>query len=382
MDADGTIPWQVPFDGAAGPARLIVTGGIVIVPMTTGASTGRIVAFIAPSDPRAPGRQPATGATPVPTTPVPTTPAVPGAHVARVIDTWVGPFAETPAPQPTVIALPALAPDGTLYAVDWFNNRILVLAPDGRVTWWGSTGSGPGQLSFEAVTQDDAPMDIAVSPDGQLIAVGEGGNHRVQLFDATGTSLRTIGRLGRGDSQFVNPAGVAVDGEHQIWVADTSRNDVQVFDEDGGFLFKFGSAGSGNGQLLQPGRPFVREDADEVLIPDFGNRRVAVFAKDGSFLRNYASDPGSGLFLAGVNGVIVDPFGRIIVNDLSGIHILDQDGHRIATVPLTIDGIGTLDPFGIALEASTGRLYVADPSEAHHLIAEVQLEPPLWPATP
>jgi outer membrane protein assembly factor BamB len=375
MAADGTIPWQAPFDGASGDSRLVVTGGIAIVPMSTPPSGGRLVAFVAATDPRAAGRSADVGATPAPAVS-----EAPGIKVAHMYDTWAGGFADAPAQQPSVVGQPALGPDGTLYALDWFNDRILVLSPDGSVTWWGSKGSGPGQLNFEPVSGDDAPLGIAVSPDGRLIAVGEGGNHRVQLFDAAGHPLRTIGRLGRGEGQFVNPAGVAVDGKHRIWVADTNRSDVQVFDENGRYLFAFGAVESGPGQLQDPGAPYVIEDADQVLVPDYANKRVAVFTKDGAFVRSYSSDPSSGLFLEGVNQVAVDRSGRLFVIDTSGnIYVLDPQGHRIATIPLTIPGIGTLDPLGFALDSTTGRLFIADPSPDHHLIVALQLEPPLWP---
>ena len=78
-----------------------------------------------------------------------------------------------------------------------------------------------------------------------------------------------------------------------------------------------------------------------------------------------------------MNQVIVDPSGRLFVLDTSGnVYVLDPDGHLIATIPLIVDGIGTLDAFGIAL-GPTGRLFVADPDK--HIIVELQLEPPLWP---
>jgi outer membrane protein assembly factor BamB len=374
MDGEGRIVWEVPFDGATGPARLVVTGGLVIVPMTIPGSGGRIVAFVAPSDPRASGRPSEASATATASTA-----GTPGVQVVKVYDTSTGAFVQAPAQAPLVINQPALAPDGTFYALDQLNDRVLAMKPDGTVTWWGSKGSGMGQLDFQMVT-GDAPLGIAVSPDGQLIAVGEGGNHRVQLFDPTGRSLRTIGRLGRGDGQFVDPAGVAVDSEHRIWVADPGRDDIQVFDEQGVRLFGFGSAGSGPGQLERVSSPFVDEASGKVLIPDFGNRRIAIFSEAGDFVRNIVDDPASGLFFEEVNQIAVDPWGRLFVLDKGVIYILDPGGHLVATIPLTFDGIGTLDPWGMALDAKAGRLLIADPSPDHHLIVAIQLSAPLWPA--
>ena len=248
----------------------------------------------------------------------------------------------------------------------------------GRQRWWGGGGSAQGEFDFSQVTQNDASAGIAVAPDGGLIAVGEGGNHRVQLFDANGNHLRFIGRLGRGDGQFVNPCCVTVDADHRIWVVDPGRADVQVFDEAGRFLRKFASEGGGDGQLSRPGGALVREDADEVLVADFGNRRVAVFDKNGNWLRNYGSRPEEGLYLDEVNAVFMGPDDRVLVLDTTNrVFVLDASGHPLGVVSLAEAGFGPVDTSGIAV-SPTGRLYLVD--LPRHRILEAQLEPSLWPA--
>src|SRR4029079_14127679 len=99
-------------------------------------------------------------------------------------------------------------------------HRILVQDPSGRRRWWGERGSGKGQFDFSAVTQNDGSAGVAVSPDGGLIAVSEGGNHRIQLFDRNLEHVRFIGRTGRGDGPFINPSAT-IDLDHRIWVVDS-----------------------------------------------------------------------------------------------------------------------------------------------------------------
>ena len=82
----------------------------------------------------------------------------------------------------------AVDPDGTMYAVDMLNNRVIVRHPDGEIVYWGERGGGPGEFDFAPVTENDASTSIAVSPDGELIVVGDGNNHRVQVFDGSRTS--------------------------------------------------------------------------------------------------------------------------------------------------------------------------------------------------
>ena len=130
-------------------------------------------------------------------------------------------------------------------------------------------------------------------------------------------------------------------------------------------------------QLSRPGAAFVREDADEVLVADFGNRRVAVFRKDGSWLRAYESKPNERLYLDEVNAVMVGTDGRLLVLDTTNrIYILDASGTPLGILPLPEAGFGPIDTSGIAL-SPTGRLYVVDLE--HDRIVEAQLDPSLWP---
>ena len=180
-----------------------------------------------------------------------------------------------------------------------------------------------------------------MSPDGELIVVADGNNHRVQVFDGSRRHLRSIGRLGRDDRQFVNPCCVAVDADHRIWVVDTAQAEVQVFDTDGTHLRTFGSLGSGDGELLRPANPFVDLAADEVYIPDFANRRVSVFSTDGTWLRHYDRKLNDELRFDEVNLVVVDRAGRLFVVDTTNrLFVLDRDGTLLHTSWGTAPGAG------------------------------------------
>jgi len=61
--------------------------------------------------------------------------------------------------------------------------------------------------------------------------------------------VATWGSLGADDGRFNYPAGVAVDGEGDVYVVDTYNDRVQKFDSAGAFLLKWGSEGSGDGEF-------------------------------------------------------------------------------------------------------------------------------------
>ncbi len=269
--ATGAVRWSWPLGPVLG-AGLAVTGGLVIATTRDAHGGGRVMALADPTDPRLAARPSASAA-------ASNSPSQPPALI-RVLSA-------DPISGRTLLLSTAVAPDGTTYVADIDNSRILIRHPDGKIESWGEKGSGHGQFDFTEVTRNDQSGGVAISPDGKLIAVGDGSNHRVQLFDSSRTWLRSIGRLGREDGQFVNPCCVTIDAQDRIWVVDVAQSEVQVFDSRGVHLRTFGEQGSSEGQLDRPGSVFIDPGSDEVFVPDFANRGVSVFSDDGTWLRDY-----------------------------------------------------------------------------------------------
>ena len=241
-------------------------------------------------------------------------------------------------------------------------------APDGAVSWWGTPGSEQGRFNF------GIGGNVAVSPDGSLIAVGEEGNHRIQLFDRSRNYIASYGRLGDGPGQLKFPS-VTIDAQNRIWVVDGFRRDVQQFTVDG-WVQTF--ANEGEHQPADPAMSSFREDTGELYVPDFERKHISVWNEDGTWVRDYESRPEEGLRFSGINKVHVDDAGRMFVVDTTNrIFVLDPDGHLIGTIPSVLpDGIGPVDLPGFALDRQ-GRLYYAD---AHHRrLIVLQLLPPIWP---
>ena len=76
-----------------------------------------------------------------------------------------------------------------------------------------------------------------------------------------------MGRLwkrGRGD--LIQPSGLALDDEDNLYVADSGNNRVQRFSGDGEFLTAWGSEGSDEGQLRMPWGITVDGDSKRLCI--------------------------------------------------------------------------------------------------------------------
>lgn len=106
------------------------------------------------------------------------------------------------------------------------------------------------------------PTNLAVDQQGHVL-VSDLGGFAVEVFDAEGNYLRTIGQLGVAPGLFARPKGVAVDREGRVYVVDAATQVVQVFDGEGKLLMFFGQPGASlAGELNLPAA--VKVDYDHV----------------------------------------------------------------------------------------------------------------------
>lgn len=88
------------------------------------------------------------------------------------------------------------------------------------------------RLSFPA----DAPVGVAVSPDGQRIYVVESAGERlIKIFDRDGNFLKSFAPPGTTKSNR-KPTYIAIDASGRVFVNDTYNNVIAVFDAEGIFL--------------------------------------------------------------------------------------------------------------------------------------------------
>jgi len=167
-----------------------------------------------------------------------------------------------------------VTPDGSVVVCDADNHRFKIHRPDLSLrAIVGGQGSGPGEFF--------ACFDVDVSPAGELHVV-DVFNQRIQVFDPDGAFLRMYGEAGPGPGQFVKPWSIAIGPDGRIFVGDTRDADheverVHVFDAAGNHLTTFGEPGTGTGQLRQPAGLTV-DAQGRVFVADVENHRIAVWA--------------------------------------------------------------------------------------------------------
>lgn len=110
--------------------------------------------------------------------------------------------------------------------------RVFETATGQHVMDIGKRGGGPGDFNL--------PRDMAIGKDGRLYVV-DGGNFRVQVFNADGSYHSSFGSVGRQLGNFARPKEIATDPEGNVYVADAAFGNFQVFTADGELLMYIGS---------------------------------------------------------------------------------------------------------------------------------------------
>ena len=187
--------------------------------------------------------------------------------------------------------------------LDWSQDRygVVILNEEGElIKSFGSNGSEDSQFNI--------PNGVDMDEEGRII-VCDTYNHRIQVFDNDGSFLRSFGSEGSSEGQFHYPNNVVVDRDGNIVVSDTRNHRIQVMDIEGNFIRCFGTCGSGDSQFDCP-RGVDVDGEGRIVVSDGG--RVSVFEKDGTFLFSFGKH-----HMVEPYGVVIDPFGTIIISDFS-----------------------------------------------------------------
>jgi DNA-binding beta-propeller fold protein YncE len=140
----------------------------------------------------------------------------------------------------------ALAGD-RLYVTDLSNHCVRVYAKASRQLLF-QIPRNPGDEKSKLLS----PTNVAIDPNGR-ICVSDTGGFAVQIYDAEGNHLRTMGEQGLEAGRFALPKGIGVDHEGRVYVVDAATAVVQLFDAEGRLLMFFGEPqSSGPGALYLP----------------------------------------------------------------------------------------------------------------------------------
>lgn len=172
----------------------------------------------------------------------------------------------------------------------------------------GAPGTGAGQFQ--------RPAGLAVDGDGNVY-VADSLNNRVQKLAPDGRLLATLG----GPGQFREPWGVAVDKGGNVYVADTWNHRIEQFDRDLKLVRMWGrppqQADAANADPLElyGPRDIAVDASGNLWVTDTGHARLVKFSPDGQPLGAFGGrGSGPGQFQEPVS-VAVAPNGDLLVTD-------------------------------------------------------------------
>jgi RHS repeat-associated protein len=209
--------------------------------------------------------------------------------------------------------------EGDIWVADTGNNRVIELTAEGK--------------QKADITGFSKPSAVAVGAEGKVWVANAGGND-VKVYEYRETyeeeedfSLsKTIGSKGTGEDEFVEPQGIAIGAEGDVYVADTGNNRVEELSAAGKYVGVFGKEGSGNGQLKAPDG-IATDSAGDVWVADSANNRIEAFSKTGTFLQTFGKEGASEGQLKSPKGVSVDLEGDVWVADSGNSNIQEWTAH-------------------------------------------------------
>lgn len=234
---------------------------------------------------------------------------------------------------------------GNTIVADAYNHRIRKITPEGMV----STVAGSGNARFaelaSAVNEISSdiqerffgfgnPRAVAVDSEG-IVIVADTYMHRIRKIDTNGavTTLAGSGSPGYADGKgtaacFNYPAGVAVQEDGSVLVADTCNGRIRKIQKDGMVTTLAGSM-SGN---MRDGHGFAASfncprglavDGDgNLIVADTGNHSIRMVTPDGIVTTlagtgnaSYSDGNGPGVGFSGPYDVAIDFDGNVLVAD-------------------------------------------------------------------
>ena len=199
-----------------------------------------------------------------------------------------------------------------------------------------------GQLAGVCVDHDD---NIIVTNRGDITKEEEETCIKapaVMIFDPAGNLLDAW-----GDWEILPRTihSCAVDPDNNVWITANGDGMVQKYTHDGKLLLQIGtkgvfdtSDGTRNGTPLNAGRAaFIKPagitvdqtNGDVYIADGYGNRRVAVFDRNGNFLRQWGRQATQAEMEAGVGGVFAEVVHCVTLSNAGLVYVCDRQGDRV-----------------------------------------------------
>ena len=198
-------------------------------------------------------------------------------------------------------------PDGRILLADTHNHRVLVFDRDGRVLGsFGREGTGDGEFLL--------PTDVAVDATGYFYVAEYQGNDRITKWSPDFSFVGVVSDTPIDGKRLSRPAGIDIDGEQTLWIADACNHRIIRMSLDGEVLKVVGTFGGAPGELRYPYDICVTPD-ETILVCEYEGNRMQWFSKTGKSLRVWGRPGRDSGELFAPWGATYGPNGRVYVVD-------------------------------------------------------------------
>lgn len=215
---------------------------------------------------------------------------------------WTMP--ETEAGKPIGLAVHA---DGRVFVADTHYHRVMVFDRDGRTLGsFGRQGTGDGEFQL--------PSDVAIDRDGYIYVSEYHENDRITKWSPDLKFVKALGESPIDGLRLSRPAGIDIDDEQTLWVADACNHRIVRLSRDGEVLATFGHFGHEPGELRYPYDLTVAPDGT-IMVCEYEGNRLQWFTKDGRSVRVWGKrgrEPGE---LSAPWGATYGPDGNVYIVD-------------------------------------------------------------------
>ncbi|CAM3675983.1 hypothetical protein FSS13T_26640 [Flavobacterium saliperosum S13] len=277
---------------------------------------------------------------------------------------------------------------GNLIVVDRSNHKIRKISADGAVTTLSGTGA-IGTLDGPALSATFRYPDGAVVDSQGNILISDQSNHKIRKLDTNGivSTFAGSGVAGFTDgtgatAKFYYPAGMAIDANDNLYVADYSNHRIRKV-TPGGLVTTYAGlaiagATDGNTSVAKFNGPTgVAVDASgNVFVADYNNHKIRKI----STLGEVSTVAGTGIAGAADGASVTATFNHpaiVAVDTNNNLFITDEGNHKIRKISslnevTTFAGTGTSgandaaassatfnSPTGVCVD-NAGTVYIAD----------------------
>ena len=247
----------------------------------------------------------------------------------------------------------AVAPDGTVYVADTWNNRVRKIDPTtGKITAFAGTGAkgfaGDGGPALKA--KFGGVYCVALSPDGKRLYVADLDNRRVRVIDLQTGVVSTVAGNGKKGvpadgadalkAPLVDPRAVAVDTQGRVYILERSGQALRMVTPDGKIRTVAGTGkpglsgddGPARKATLRGPKHLCIDRHDNVVIADSANHVVRTYlAREGKIVRIAgtgkkgaagAGGPPRAIEMDEPHGVYVSPSGTLYIADSNNYRVL------------------------------------------------------------